>query len=78
MALVKDLVKDDREPKGVHPTQVDCRYRIFERDGTKFVQLNTYGSTEREIPDKLSQTLQFDKQAAESLWRMLGREFGFK
>ncbi|QIE57838.1 methionyl-tRNA formyltransferase [Pikeienuella piscinae] len=57
---------------------VDCRYLVSERDGRKVLQLNTYGSANRQIPNKLSQTIQFDEESARSLWRILSTEFGFK
>jgi len=40
--------------------------------------LDTHGSNDREIPGKVSQTLQFDETSARALWEILGREFGFK
>lgn len=78
MAFVKSIVRDDRELRSLHPTQVTCKYLVAECDGARILQLNTYGSSEREIPDKLSQTLQFDEQSARQLWALLSSEFGFK
>ena len=77
MAFVKSISKDDRNFRSLHPTQVECRYLVAESDGKKVLQLNTYGSADRDIPDKLSQTLQFDEQAAAALFALLVREFGF-
>lgn len=77
MAFIKAIVRDDREVKGLHPSVVECKYLIGERDGRRILQLNTYGSEEREIPGKLSQTLQFDQSAAKDLWTLLKREFDF-
>ncbi|MCC5971009.1 MAG: hypothetical protein JJU15_13770 [Pararhodobacter sp.] len=77
MALVKAITKDDRNFRSLHPTQVECRYLIAESNGKKVLQLNTYGSADREIPDKLSQTLQFDERGAADLFSLLEREFGF-
>ncbi len=42
------------------------------------LQIDTYGSNEREIPGKQSQTIQIGREAAEQLYRMLGATFGFK
>jgi len=79
MALVVSLEKDDgREIRSAHPTRIPCKYMVAEFDGKRLLQLNTYGSTDRAIPDKLSQTLQFDEYAALQLFRMLKSEFGFK
>lgn len=78
MALVNSIVADDREFKNIHPTTVECRYLTSERDGRKVIQFNTYGSLHREMPDKLSQTIQFDEGSARKLWQILSQEFGFK
>ena len=79
MALVVSLEKEaDRTIRSVHPTQLPCKYMVGEFDGKRVLQLNTYGSVSREIPGKLSQTLQFDEAAALQLYRMLKSEFGFK
>ena len=79
MALVISVTADEgRSLKALHPTQVPCKYLVGDREGQKVLQLNTYGSETREIPDKLSQTLQFDEAAAFQLYRILKSEFGFK
>jgi hypothetical protein len=76
MALVSSVKRDDRDFKGIHQTSVEFLYLVGERDGKKVIQLNTYGSEDREIPNKLSQTIQFDRAAAEMLVDVLRREFG--
>ena len=77
MAYVKSIVRDDHEIRSLHPTIVECRYVVAEKDGRKLFQLNSYGSSERQMPDKLSQTLQFDETAARRLWELLEKEFSF-
>ena len=37
---------------------------IFQSDGEKYVQLDTYGRTGRENPEKLSQSIQLDSETA--------------
>jgi hypothetical protein len=76
MAFVTPIEKDEREFKGIHQTNVECLYLVGERDGKKVIQLNSYGSSEREFPNKLSQTLQFDATKAEELVAILTKEFG--
>lgn len=78
MALVTSVSKDDRNFKGLHNTEVTCFYMVGERDGQKVLQLNTYGSSDREIPGKLSQTIQFSEQSAADLFALLKREYGFE
>jgi hypothetical protein len=78
MAFVKRVVPDEREIRSLHPTEVECSYMVAERDGKLFLQLNSYGSDHRQIPDKLSQTLQFDEESAKELWDVLGSTFRFR
>ena len=49
---------------------------MFESDGEKLLQLNTYGSEKRKIPGKLSQTLQLDRESAQELARVITDAFG--
>jgi len=76
MAFVTSFEPDDREIKGLHPTQVVCKYMTAERDGKSVLQLNTYGSNERAMPDKQSQTIQIGEDAARQLLTILKKEFG--
>jgi len=79
MALVKGFAPAQRKTLRLQPTRVICRYAVDELPGGgKLLQLDTHGSDEREIPGKVSQTLQLNEQAALVLWEILGREFGFK
>ncbi|TCP41432.1 hypothetical protein [Rhodovulum marinum] len=78
MAFVISIEKDEREIRSAHPTELVCKYMVAERDGRRILQLNSYGSNDRDMPDKLSQTLQFGEEAAEQLYRILAAEFGFK
>lgn len=56
-------------------TEVDCGFRIVEVGGAVLLQLDTYGSNERQIPGKTSQSLQLDVDAARELVRILFRTF---
>jgi len=75
MALIVGFEKDDREFRSLHPTEVVCKYILTEMDGRKVLQLNTYGSSDRENPNKLSQTIQLDESAAQQLLSILRSEF---
>lgn len=78
MAVIVNFEPDDRKLRGLHPTQVSAKILVEPVDGKKVVQINTYGSDEREMPDKLSQTIQLTEKSARQLWEILGREFGFR
>ena len=65
-------------PKGqLHRTSVDAIVRIFGQgaDGP-VVQIDTFGSQDREIPGKLSQTIQLDRRAALQLTKILKDAYG--
>ncbi|WP_224705664.1 methionyl-tRNA formyltransferase [Devosia aquimaris] len=55
--------------------EVEAKYAVFERDGRGFVQINTYGSPDREMPGKLSQTIQLDREGAIELVAILRKAF---
>ncbi len=58
--------------------KVRTTYTVFEADGKKYVQIDTYGRTARENPEKISQSFQFDKETAEFLVKLLDEEFDLK
>lgn len=55
--------------------KVYTTYTVFKADGEKYVQLDTYGKIGRENPEKISQSIQFDKAAAQFLVDLLRNEF---
>jgi hypothetical protein len=59
----------------VHRTQVECGYATIDSDGARYIQLETYGSGDRQIPGKVSQTLQLDSDAAAQLTKLLSKTF---
>jgi hypothetical protein len=62
----------------LHPTQLVGVVKVFELDaGKAIVQIDTYGSDERKIPNKQSQTFQFGKESAHQLFTILKETYGF-
>jgi hypothetical protein len=76
MALVKRFERTDRDRYAIHE-EIDAKYMIFERDGRKVVQIDTFGRDDRANPGKQSQTIQLDQDSASALFAILKREFGF-
>lgn len=75
MARVAGLEKKNLTRNVVHET-VDCTYTIFtDGDGRRYFQIDTYGRSDRQIPGKKSQTLQFDAAAVKRLLEILRQEF---
>ncbi len=77
MALITKFEQDSRNFKSIHPTTVTAKYIIDNSANKTTIQINTYGSDNREIPDKLSQTIQLDEAAAKQLFEILKKNFRF-
>jgi hypothetical protein len=75
MALVSAIEPSPKERQGLHkPTR--CLYSVVQTDsGERLLQLDTYGSEEREHPEKISQSLQFDRAGASQLFQLLKDTF---
>lgn len=71
MALVKTLTHQAINGSSIH-SEVDCTYSIISSpDGSKSLQLDTYGSKTRKIPGKKSQSLRFDNGALSALKKII-------
>ncbi|MCR4759243.1 MAG: methionyl-tRNA formyltransferase [Oscillospiraceae bacterium] len=72
MALLNEanLTREDKERNSVH-TEVRATYTVFEEDGKKYFQLDTYGKATRQQPEKISQSLQLDQETAKYLIKLL-------
>lgn len=75
MALIRNFTRKNRSRVTLHE-EIDATYTSFKRDGRVLLQIDTYGRNTRQIPGKLSQTIQLDQRGAEILYGILGREFG--
>lgn len=78
MAFVEAFERANRTGLKTHPTKVVCRYSVEDRGGRRILQLDTHGSTDRELPGKLSQTLQVDADGAKALLAILREAFDLK
>jgi hypothetical protein len=74
-ALISKFQQVDSDRNGVHKP-VLCGWRRFNADGQIFLQFDTYGSDERQIPNKVSQSIQLDREAAASLLKLIRDTFG--
>ena len=55
--------------------KVHTTYTVFEKDGRKYVQFDTYGKDDRDNPEKISQSIQLDEETARFLVKLLIKEF---
>jgi len=74
MAVVRRLEHQTLE-KGSPHTEVECTYSIVEDDKGRHLQIDTYGSTNRKIPGKKSQSIRFAPEAIEQLKVLLKEKF---
>jgi len=75
MALVTKIEHIDRDIRKVHD-KTPCSYDIYRaRDGCKYIQLVTYGSEDRQMVGDVSQTIQFDEEAAAQLKAIIEKTY---
>lgn len=75
MALITKLERGHKERNSIHK-EVECTFFIVtDNDGKKYLQLDTYGSKDREVPGKTSQSIQFSPAALKQLHGILQKEF---
>ena len=66
--------KVDKERNSIHD-KVYTTFSSFDNCGVHYVQIDTYGRSNREQPGKISQSIQLDKETASFLVELLKREF---
>ena len=71
-----DSIERIEKTRNVLHEKVHTTYTVFEKDGQKYVQLDTYGKDDRDNPEKISQSIQLDEETARFLVKLLIKEFG--
>jgi len=67
----------EKERNTVH-SKVAATYSVFDAHGEKYFQIDTYGNSEREMPEKISQSFQLDRTTAEYFVNLIIKEFDLK
>lgn len=73
---VVNLTRRDKERNTIQ-TETEASYTIFEMDGKRYFQIDTYGTRYRKEQGKVSQVLQFDEESVKLLIKLLTTEFRF-
>jgi hypothetical protein len=69
MAIVRHLEEQQLQIEASH-TETECTYSLVkDKDGTRYLQIDTYGSSERKIEGKKSQSIRFSPDAVAELKR---------
>ena len=56
-------------------TEIECGWNFAEVDGKLLLRLETYGSADREVPGKRSQSMELDEEGARRLAQILEQVF---
>ena len=72
MAIVRKLTRITLDRDSKHSEVKDCTYSIVQGDdGRNSLQIDTYGSAYRKMPDKKSQSIRFSPEAIAQLQKIL-------
>ena len=71
---IEKIERLNKDRNTVHE-KVYTTYSTFNSCGRHYVQIDTYGRSDREQPGKISQSIQLDKETASYLVDLLKREF---
>lgn len=74
MARIDTFEEGRAERARVHDP-IGARYYLLEADGERLFQMNTYGRATRDMPEKVSQSIQLDESAARELVAILRHHF---
>ena len=75
MTRIRSFEKGSQNVR-VHTSDSDCRYQVVsDAAGEVFLHLSTFGSDDRASDAKSSQSMQFDREQALSLIRVLRETF---
>ena len=79
MALItkRNFSHIDKERNMLHES-VEATYCTFTKGENKYFQIDTYGSEQRQLKAKLSQSIQIDREMAIELVALLQKEFDLK
>jgi hypothetical protein len=78
MARITSIEKIDKDRNTKQGVVRRATYCFFEKEGTKFFQIDTYGSPDREYGGQPSQKIQFDGEFAKKLVSILMENFGIE
>ena len=73
---IEKIEKLGKDRNTIHE-KVYTTYSSFDKCGEHYFQIDMYGRSDRELPGKISQSIQFDKETASYLIDLLKKEFDF-
>lgn len=73
--IVNEYLKRQLKERNTVHDIVTATYDYFEKEGEVYFQIDTYGRLSRENPEKISQSIQVDKDMAVVLIKLLRDAF---
>ena len=75
MARLKSFKELKKERNSLH-SDAESTYTVFSDDaGNRYLQIDTYGSKERKLIGKVSQSIQLDQRGAYALRALIDKAF---
>ena len=74
---VKKMNRLEKQRNTVHD-EVSATYTVFMKDDKRYFQIDTYGRAERDMPEKISQSIQLDEGSVAALVDLLNEIKGTK
>ena len=74
---LKKIKRIEKQRNTIH-SEVCTTYTVFEDNGEKYFQIDTYGKDEREMPEKISQSFQLNRESAKYLVNLIVNEYSLK
>lgn len=75
MAIVRRLQQNQLEVQSSHTETQATWSLVRDKDGQRYLQVDTYGSPSREIPGKKSQSIRFSEDALRQIQEIIARHF---
>lgn len=75
MALVTAIESADKERQTVHDETRCVATTFVDGKGKRYLQIDTYGSSDRKHPEKVSQSIQFNETGAAQLLQLIHTTF---
>lgn len=71
---IREMERLDKNRNAVHE-EIEATYTVFTKNGEKYFQIDTYGTSDRKFVSKASQVIQLDRAGAIGLISLLKKEF---
>ncbi len=72
---IDQMEKVDKHHYNKHADVFRTTYSVYEIDGERFLQIDTYGRNERKHKEKVSQSIQFSEKDLADLIKIIIKEF---